>query len=356
MNWRRCEVEIGFIIIFNHFFLHSFRIMISGCSELGKKSALHIADQCFSSFGVSLIFPHNSVYAELFDEMNLRFASSGLDLKITNDMSWDLQRRGTQNLLGSKSKSFSMSDVEERKLNLADTEGMFLLMAIGYVMAGSVLFSEIVGGCAKSCRAFIRRGSMVSASIRRGSTFSQSQAKTFSEKFKRGLRRRLRPKSKPQELVDQIEPEEAKDEGENGGTIQSGEVTESSEPQLKGPTSFCTLKRIMLMRKHRKEEKKAAQKEMQISAIEVAKSSEDDQTANSSVNYIDLEEGAVGGEHFIIENEKCGEIGDANSLIGSASIYSDTQIIREETEAEVNHFSTSFDRNNNPSTEFGEEV
>lgn len=294
--------------------------------------------------------------------MNLRFAASGLDLKISNDMDWDLQRSDTQNLLGSKSKSFSMDDVEERKLNLADTEGMFLLMAIGYVMAGSVLFSEIVGGCAKSCRAFIRRGSVVSARMRSGSTSSQvehEEPKSFSEKLKRGIRHRLRPKpKKPQEPKDQIEKEEAKDVEGNGKHDQPpGEVNEPSEvQQLKGPTSFCTLKRIMLMRKRRKEEKKAAQKEMLISAIEVTKRSEEDQIANSYDNSIDLEEGAVGGEQIIIEHEKSGEIGDVNSLIGSTSIYSDTEIIREETEAEVNHLSTSSDRENNPSTQFGEVV
>lgn len=309
---------------------------------------------------MSLIFPHDSVYAKLFNEMNLRFAASGLDLKISNDMAWDLQRSDSQNLLDSKSKSFSMDDVEERKLNLADTEGMFLLMAIGYVMAGSVLISEIVGGCARGCRAFIRRGSVVSASMRRGSTSSQiihGEPRTFSEKLKRGIRHRLRPKPKKhQEPEDQIEPAEAKDVEGNGESAQPGEVSEPSDvQQLKGPTSFCTLKRIMLMRKRRKEEKKAAQeKEMQISTIEVANQSEKDPIANCFENSIDLEEGAVGGQHIIIEN--FGEIDDSNSLIGSTSSSSETEIIREETEAEVNQLSISLDRENNPSTEFGEVV
>lgn len=37
--------------------------------------------------------------------------------------------------------------------------GMFLLMGIGYLVAVSVLISEIVGGCAKRCRQFARRKS-----------------------------------------------------------------------------------------------------------------------------------------------------------------------------------------------------
>lgn len=62
-------------------------------SELGKKSTLHIAEQCLSKFGISMMFPKNSVYAMIFNEAILRFAAGGLDSKIANDMAWDLQRR-----------------------------------------------------------------------------------------------------------------------------------------------------------------------------------------------------------------------------------------------------------------------
>lgn len=104
-------------------------------SDLGKKSALHIAEQCLSIFGVSVMFPHDSVYTESFNSIILQLAASGLNLKIKNDMAWDLQRSDTNALLKSaKSKKFSFADVEERKLNLADTEGMFLLMAVGYTV------------------------------------------------------------------------------------------------------------------------------------------------------------------------------------------------------------------------------
>lgn len=302
------------------------------------------------------MFPHNSVYAQLFNEAILRFSAAGLDLKIANEMAWDLQRSDAKQLLDKAgSKTFSMSEVEERKLNLADTEGMFLLMAIGYVVAGSVLFSEIVGGCAKSCRAFLRRGSVVSDNIRRGSTFSFSQVqhdepKTLSEKLKRGIRRRLRPKSKPSEPEKQIEPDKKKEEG------SSGETVETCEPALKGPTSFCTLKRIMLMRKQRKEEKKAAIKRIQDSAIEIGMGETKEQDRNCFENAIDLEEGTAVKGNVTIENEKNGGIGDAASLIGSSSNYSDSHVVPEETEAEVNQCSTSSDRDNNPSTEFGEVI
>lgn len=102
---------------------------------------------------------------------------------MNNEIAWDLQRSDSGQLLqATKNKKFSFADVEERKLNLADTEGltvvtirfnftkinrslahispgMFLLMGIGYLVAVSVLISEIVGGCAKRCRQFARRKS-----------------------------------------------------------------------------------------------------------------------------------------------------------------------------------------------------
>lgn len=278
-------------------------------------------------------------------------------------MAWDLQRSDTKQLMDQiRGKSFGISDVEERKLNLADTEGMFLLMAVGYIVAGSVLFSEIVGGCAKSCRAFLRRGSV--ANGRRASTFSLSQVqpeepKTFSEKLKRGIRRRLRPKAKPEKTEDPTVVEETNKDlkpAENGEPSETGEpgapeeTVKSNETGLKGPTSFCTIKRIMLMRKRRKEEKKAAQKEIQAAIIDAAK------IQQTTSNHSEPEEGAVGGEHVIIENEKTGTIEDAGSLTESSSIYSDSPIIKEETEAEVNQCASTSSRENNPSTEFGEIV
>lgn len=86
------------------------------------------------------MFPHDSVYAESINNLILRFAASGLNLKIINDIAWDSQRSSTDALLDStKSKKFSFADVEERKLNLADTEGMFLLMAVGYICGNHCL-------------------------------------------------------------------------------------------------------------------------------------------------------------------------------------------------------------------------
>lgn len=299
-----------------------------------------------------MIFPQNSVYAAPFNDMLLRFAAAGLDKKVNNDLAWDLQRGDSQLLDSGTSKSFSMDDVVERKLNLADTEGMFLLMAVGYILAGSVLFSEIVGGCAKSCRAFIRRNSGVDEKTGRIFSAAQMEPKTFSDKLKSKIRRSLRSKPKPLEVEDPIlddgvlkdsnEQVEPNDVIKKEIDIGNGEL---NLPQLKGTTSFCTLKRIMLMRKKRKDEKKAKK-----AAIEAKTDNE-----NNFENYIDFMSDSGGAEHVMIENEKRGETGDLNSLIGSPSVYSDAQIITEETAAEVNELSVS-DRENNPSKEFGEIV
>lgn len=248
-----------------------------------------------------------------------------------------------------------MSDVVERKLNLADTEGMFLLMAIGYVLAGSVLFSEIVGGCAKSCRAFIRRNSDVGQTeiVRRGSHFSIHQLeleepKTFSDKLKRGIRRRLRSKPKPIEEPKKEETDEVKVEDE---TVKTTGI-DGDEPVLKGPMSFCTIKRIMMMRKKRKDEQKAA-KENKNKVIDLAK----DETSNFE-NYHHFEDEAK-EEKVRIKSAKSssdsGDSGDGASLMGSSSIYSDTRLIREETEVEINQLTVA-NRENNPSKEFGEIV
>lgn len=136
-----------------------------------------------------MIYPLDSVYANLLNDALLSFAAAGLDNKIRGEMAWDMQRSDAATLLlASKSKSFSFADVVERKLNLADTEGMFLLMAAGYIVAGSVLVSEVVGGCAQKCRQLVDRRKCALAKLRRGSSTStksreRSKLETISEKL-----------------------------------------------------------------------------------------------------------------------------------------------------------------------------
>lgn len=91
---------------------------------MGKRSALHIGEECLAIFGISIMFPKDSVYSERFNDFILRLAATGLIEKINTEMDWDLQRSSTGKLLqSSSSKTFKITEAEERKLNLADTEG-----------------------------------------------------------------------------------------------------------------------------------------------------------------------------------------------------------------------------------------
>lgn len=308
------------------------------------------------------MYPHHSVYAKLFNDVILRLAASGLDLKIANDLTWDLQRGQSQALLDSQ-KSKSLNTVEERKLNLVDTEGMFLLMAVGYVIAGSVLFSEIVGGCAKSCRAFMRRRSVSEGGVSRGSSAVSSiqrqsdETRTFTEKLKHNIRRRLRPKPEHQQHTDVQSDAGEPSEHSKSETVASIPDKPEEPPALKGSVSFCTLKRIMLMRKQRKEEKKAAQKELGNNITLEVKEQQANELSNKLEYHIDVDVGAISVvSNVTIKNEKGAEIDDSGSVIDSSSIYSDPQIIKEETEAEINRLPVDSDRENNPSKEFGELV
>lgn len=93
---------------------------------MGKRSALHIGDECITIFGISFVFPHNSVYARTMNDAIMNMGSAGLIEKIKNEIAWELQRSDISQLLeATKTKKFSFADVEERKLSLADTEGKF---------------------------------------------------------------------------------------------------------------------------------------------------------------------------------------------------------------------------------------
>lgn len=196
--------------------------------------------------------------------------------------------------------------------------------------------------------------------MRRGSSFSRSstapnEPKTFTEKFKSGIRRRLRskPKPVPEVVEDPIDPI-VDDATESKKPEETGD-----EPVLKGSMSFFTLKRIMLMRKRKKGEVIETKSELKDTQIDVANEMTDE-PLHSGCNfgkYLDFEGGAIADEQITIENEKSSEIGDCASILGSSSIYSEAHVIMGEIKAEVNHVNLSVcDREKNPSSEFGEVV
>jgi hypothetical protein len=130
---------------------HSFSRYVS------KRSALHISNECLGFFGVAFGFPENSVYKNRFNDAILLFQQNGLIHKLLNEVSWEMQRSPTGSLLqAGAGKSISLLSIDERGLALADTEGMFLLLGIGYLIAGGVLISEWVGGCTNKCKDLIQ--------------------------------------------------------------------------------------------------------------------------------------------------------------------------------------------------------
>ncbi|XP_053618950.1 ionotropic receptor 21a [Plodia interpunctella] len=117
-----------------------------------KRALLHIADECFVPFGVSMVFPNNSLYsAKLSDDMR-RVFQSGLMDKIVDEVRWDIQRSNTGKFLAVIPGNFHITSAEEKGLTLEDTQGMFLLLAAGFLLAAAALISEWMGGISQRCR------------------------------------------------------------------------------------------------------------------------------------------------------------------------------------------------------------
>ncbi|KAI8033676.1 hypothetical protein M5D96_013554 [Drosophila gunungcola] len=126
--------------------------------NISRRSALHLSEECFALFQIGFLFPQESVYKRKIDSMILLSQQSGLIAKINNEVSWVMQRSSSGRLLqASSSNSLREIIQEERQLTTADTEGMFLLLALGYFLGATALVSEIVGGITNKCRQIIKR-------------------------------------------------------------------------------------------------------------------------------------------------------------------------------------------------------
>jgi hypothetical protein len=105
---------------------------------------------------VSFVFPRNSIYRILIDDTILRFQQSGLIKQLAHDLSFDIQRTPTGSRIQVDSgQLLHMESINQRGLSLADTEGMFLLLGVGFLVAAATLFSEWIGGCRTKCRMVI---------------------------------------------------------------------------------------------------------------------------------------------------------------------------------------------------------
>nr|QLI62108.1 ionotropic receptor 21a [Streltzoviella insularis] len=117
-----------------------------------KRGLLHISNECFVPFGVSFAFPNNSLYTAKFSNDVRRMLQSGIIQKIVDEVRWEMQRSSTGKLLSAGIGSLNTLPIEEKGLTLEDTQGMFLLLGAGFLIAASALISEWIGGCSRLCR------------------------------------------------------------------------------------------------------------------------------------------------------------------------------------------------------------
>lgn len=119
-----------------------------------KRSVVHIATECFAPFSVSLAYTKNSLYNKIIDTGVYRIVESGLVEKLQNDVEWLIMRSATGKLLAANSigKSTKTLSVEDKALTIQDTQGMFLLLAFGFILGAASLLSEWMGGCFHFCK------------------------------------------------------------------------------------------------------------------------------------------------------------------------------------------------------------
>ncbi|XP_057657728.1 ionotropic receptor 21a [Diorhabda carinulata] len=135
-------------------------IVRTNLTTKSKRSVMHISKECFIPFSVSIAYPLNSVYGDTISRGIELIKESGIMSKIKNDVEWEMMRSATGKLLSaSSSGNLKTLSYEDRALNLEDTQGMFLLLAIGSVIGVVALIFEWFGGCYKICRRRTRRGS-----------------------------------------------------------------------------------------------------------------------------------------------------------------------------------------------------
>lgn len=64
-----------------------------------KRAVLHISNECFVPFGVTIGFPNNSLYTAKLNNDLRRMVQSGIVDKIVDEVRWEMQRSSTGKLL-----------------------------------------------------------------------------------------------------------------------------------------------------------------------------------------------------------------------------------------------------------------
>ncbi|XP_011301218.1 glutamate receptor ionotropic, delta-2 [Fopius arisanus] len=107
------------------------------------RSSMHISKECLLNFGVTFALPKNSIYTEAFNKVIIRARQSGLTQKIIRDVEWDVQRTAEGFLLPvSEEYKKRKIPVQDRPLALDDTQGMFLVLGAGTLLAFLTLSIE----------------------------------------------------------------------------------------------------------------------------------------------------------------------------------------------------------------------
>ncbi|XP_016844519.1 ionotropic receptor 21a isoform X1 [Nasonia vitripennis] len=107
-----------------------------------KRTLMHVSDECFVRYNVVQLFPAKSLYTKSMNGFVARVTETGLLDKIINDIEWEMQRVA---MMTKKQITKSISKkikVEDRELTVEDTQGMFLILGSGFLMAMLALALE----------------------------------------------------------------------------------------------------------------------------------------------------------------------------------------------------------------------
>lgn len=188
-------VRGNFILLF--FLFHN--------SKIGRRSALHVSDGCFALFSVSIVLPRNSVYRNRFNDAILRNQENGIISKLLRDVNWEAKKiasGGRIEAVVTDTKKSRAPTPEERSLNLVDTEGMFMFLGIGYLIAVGVLISEWVGGCTNRVIGIMKRRKAEKVEQEERDKHP-SRRESFLEKFSRKASKASSTKSRRSSMLQQ---------------------------------------------------------------------------------------------------------------------------------------------------------
>ncbi|XP_032528606.2 ionotropic receptor 21a [Danaus plexippus] len=122
-----------------------------------KRAVLHISNECFVPFGVSIAFPKGAVYGTKLSSDLRSMLQTGIIDKLADEVRWEMQRSDKGKLLSVKKNTINIINAEEKGLTLEDTQGMFLLLGAGFLCGAVALLSELMGGFSRRCRILRRR-------------------------------------------------------------------------------------------------------------------------------------------------------------------------------------------------------